>query len=151
MAQSPKSLFEISAEIRKIDFCMLVTRAQDGSLAGRPMSNNQEVEYAGTSYFFSYEDTRTIEDIVRDAQVGMTYRTPAGQGGAPGMFVHVEGEAEIVKDKARFADHCDKSLDRWFPEGVDTDGLVMLDIPAKRIHYWDGEDEGEVDMKSAQA
>lgn len=148
MTQASKTLPEISAEIRKIDFCMLVTRAQDGSLAGRPMSNNQEVAYEGTSYFFSYDDTRTIEDIASDASTGMTYRTLAGPDGAPGMFIHVEGEAEIVKDKARFADHWEKSLDRWFPEGTDTDGLVMLEIPAKRIHYWDGEDEGEVDLSS---
>ena len=43
-----------------------------------------------------------------------------------------------------FAEHWDKSLDRWFEQGVDTPGLAMIEVEAKRIHYWDGEDEGEV-------
>ena len=143
-----KSLSEISKALRAIDFCMLVTRAADGSLAGRPMSNNQEVEWEGTSYFFSYDDARTTDDVDRDASVGMTYRTPPRDSGAPGMFVHVEGEARIVRDEQAFAKHWDESLDRWFPDGPRTEGLVMLEIPAKRIHYWDGEDEGEVDLSS---
>ena len=65
------------------------------------MSNNQEVEWDGTSRFFSYDDARTIADVARDASVGMTYRTPARDDGAPGMFIHVEGEARIVRDIAR--------------------------------------------------
>ena len=143
-----RTLTDIADDLRAIDFCMLVTRAADGSLAGRPMSNNQEVEWDGTSRFFSYNDARTIADVARDASVGMTYRTPAREDGAPGMFIHVEGEARIVRDIARFEEHWDRSLDRWFPDGPQTDGLVMLEIPAKRIHYWDGEDEGEVEIPS---
>lgn len=35
-------------------------------------------------------------------------------------------------------------LDRWFEQGVDTPGLVLIRVAAARIHYWDGEDEGEL-------
>jgi len=142
-----KTLGDISAAMKDIDFCMLVSRAQDGSIAGRPMSNNREVEYDGTSRFFTNDDTRMTEDIARDPSVGLTYQGKAGLKGlvgAPGLFVHVEGEAALVRDKARFAQHWDKNLDRWFAQGIDTPGLVMIEVAAKRIHYWDGEDEGEV-------
>ena len=144
-----KTLTDISKSMKDIDFCMLVSRGEDGSLAGRPMSNNQEVEYEGTSYFFTDDTTRMVDDIARDPSVGLTYQGSAGLKGivgAPGLFVHVEGETNIIRDKARFEEHWDKSLDRWFKQGVDTPGLVMLEVVAKRIHYWDGEDEGEVKL-----
>ena len=50
----------------------------------------------------------------------------------------------MIRDKAAFAQHRDKSLDRWFPQGVDTLGTMMIEVKAQRLHYWDGEEEGEV-------
>ena len=149
-----KTLSDISEAMRDIDFCMLVTRAQDGSLGGRPMSNNREVEYAGTSWFFTYEHYRSVEDIERDPSIGLSYQGKAGLMGVvgkPGMFIHVEAEATLVRDKARFAEHWDKELDMWFPQGIDTPGAVMIEARAKRIHYWDGSDEGEVMPGASQS
>ena len=149
-----KSLADISEAMRDIDFCMLVSRTEDGSIGGRPMSNNREVEYEGTSRFFTYADTRMARDIARDGAVGLTYQGKAGLLGVvgkPGMFIHVEGAARLVRDKGRFAEHWDKSLDRWFEQGIDTPGLVLIEVDARRIHYWDGEDEGEVLLPAAAA
>ena len=150
----PKTLRDISEGMRDIDFCMLVSRAEDGSIGGRPMSNNREVEYQGTSRFFTWADSRMAQDIARDRSVGMTYQGKAGLLGVvgkPGLFVHVEGEATLVRDKARFAEHWQKELDRWFPQGIDTPGLTMIEVAARRIHYWDGEDEGEVALPGVAA
>jgi general stress protein 26 len=147
-----KTLAQVSEAMKDIDFCMLVSRAEDGSIGGRPMSNNREVEYEGTSRFFTYDDTSMVRDIARDPSIALTYQGKAGLMGVvgkPGLFVHVEGEARLVRDKARFAEHWDKSLDRWFEQGIDTPGLVMIEVEAKRIHYWDGEDEGEVRLPAS--
>ncbi len=147
-----RTLADISTAMQGIDFCMLVSRAADGSLAGRPMSNNRQVEYAGTSWFFTDDSTRMVDDIAADPSVGLTYQGSAGLKGlvgAPGLFVHVAGEAKLVRDKAAFREHWTPDLDRWFGEGVDTPGLVLLEVAAKRIHYWDGEDEGEVKLPAA--
>ncbi|RPF72207.1 pyridoxamine 5'-phosphate oxidase family protein [Aurantiacibacter spongiae] len=146
-ASPDKSMADIAEAMKDIDFCMLCSRAPDGSIAGRPMSNNQEVEYEGTSWFFTTDDAQMVNDIARDNSVGLTYQGSAGLkgvAGAPGMFIHVEGECRIVRDKSAFREHWVKDLERWFEQGVDTPGLVMLEVVAKRIHYWDGEDEGEV-------
>ena len=147
-----KTLAEISEAMRDIDFCMLVSRTEDGSIGGRPMSNNREVAYEGTSRFFTYDDTRMARDIERDAAVGLTYQGKAGLLGAlgkPGMFIHVEGAARLLRDKAAFAAHWTQGLDRWFAQGIDTPGLAMIAVEARRIHYWDGEDEGEVRLSAA--
>ena len=85
-----KTLAEISEAMKDIDFCMLVSRAEDGSLGGRPMSNNREVEFEGTSRFFTCDHHRSVADIERDPSVGLSYQGKAGLlgiVGKPGMFV----------------------------------------------------------------
>ena len=151
-SNATKSLADISKAMKDIDFCMLVSRAQDGSLAGRPMSNNRQVEYEGTSWFFTEDETRMVDDIGRDASVGLTYQGKAGLKGlvgAPGLFVHVEGEAKLIRDKDAFREHWNPDLERWFSDGVDTPGLVLIEVAARRIHYWEGEEEGEVKLPAS--
>ena len=111
------------------------------------MSNNRNVEYSGTSWFFTYEDRQMVSDIAADRSVGLSYvGNPGLKGlvGAPGIFIHVEGEAELIRERQRFAEHWDAGLDRWFPQGIETPGVVMLEVRAKRIQYWSRDDEGEV-------
>jgi general stress protein 26 len=144
-----KTLSDIAHAMKDIDFCTLTSRSQDGSIGGRPMSNNGNVEYEGTNWFFTLEDTSIVADVAGDPSVGVSYQGKAGLKGllgAPGMFIHVQGEARLVRDKLLFAKHWDESMDRWFKQGVDTPGLVLIEVEAKRIHYWDGEEEGEVKL-----
>ncbi|PXA95425.1 pyridoxamine 5'-phosphate oxidase [Nostoc sp. 3335mG] len=140
------------AEIMKdIDFAMLSTHSDGGTIAGRPMSNNREVDYDGDSYFFAMDDTRLFDDIAADPKVGLGYHGKAGLLGMKPVFVHVEGRAELIKDKAQFEAHWTKDLDRWFEQGVDTPGLTMIKVHGTRAHYWDGEDQGEIILDAATA
>ena len=140
------SLKEISEKMRDIDFAVMSTRTEGGSLAGRPMSNNREVEFDGDSYFFTCDDTRTVSDIQRDPNVGLAYQAKSGMLGLKPFFLTVEGRASLIKDKARFAEHWRKDLNAWFKQGVDTPGLTLIKVHAERVHYWDGYDEGELDL-----
>jgi len=137
-------LTDISEKMRDIDFAVLFTRTEGGAIAGRPMSNNRDVEFDGDSYFFTCDDTRTVRDIGRDPSVGLTYQAKSGVLGMKPFFITVEGRAELIKDKGRFAEHWTKDLDAWFKEGIDTPGLTLIKVVAERLHYWDGFDEGEI-------
>lgn len=141
-----KTLADLAEKLRDIDFTILSTRTEGGALAGRPMSNNREVDYDGDSYYFTCDDTRMVSDIARDPQVGLGFQGKSGIVGQRPFFVAVEGRADLIRDKARFADHWSKDLDHWFEDGVDTDGLVMIRVRAERLHYWDGVDEGELTL-----
>ncbi len=143
-----RTLSDISEKMRDIDFAMLSTRAEDGRIGSRPMSNNREVDYDGDSYFFATDETRMVDDISGDPRVGLTYQGKAGLLGMRPFFLAVEGSAHLIRDKAVFAQHWTKGLDRWFQQGVDTPGLVLIQVTAERLHYWDGEDEGEVGVKA---
>jgi general stress protein 26 len=138
------TLKQIADRMAGIDFGMLSTRAAGGALASRPMSNNGEVEYRGDSYFFSYEDTRKVADITRDARVGLTFTGTKGLLGRPPLFIAIEGEAELIRDKAAFAERWTSGLEHWFEQGIDTPGLILIKVAARRVHYWDGDDEGEI-------
>ena len=143
----PKNLSDVAEMMRDIDFCMLSTIASDGAIASRPMSNNRNVEFDGESWFYTTEDAGMVADIGANPQVGLTYAGSAGLAsivGKPGAFIDVQGEATLVRDKAQIAAHWEKNLDRWYPQGIDTPGIVMIRVHASRIHYWDGDDEGEV-------
>jgi general stress protein 26 len=141
-----KTLAELSKAMREIDFAMLSTHTDGGAIAARPMSNNQQVDYDGDSYYFTTDDTRMVADIGRDPQVGLSFLGKSGLLGMRPFFVAVEGRADLVRDKAAFEEHWSPDLDRWFEQGVDTPGLVLIHVRAGRVHYWDGEDEGEVSV-----
>ncbi len=138
------TLHDLSKKMAKLDFAMMTTRSADGRTTARPMSNNGDVEYRGDSYFFAYADSRKVSEIGADPHVTLSYTGAAGMLGGPPLFVAVEGEATLIEDKAAFAAHWTKDLDRYFPQGIDTPGVVMIKVHAGTIRYWDGGDEGEL-------
>ncbi|MFN0262648.1 pyridoxamine 5'-phosphate oxidase family protein [Tepidamorphus sp. 3E244] len=143
-AKTVKDVAEIMA---KIDFCMMETHSDDGRIAARPMSNNGDVEYRGQSWFYSFEDTRKIRDIQRDNRVGLSFQGSGGLMGflgKPGAMVHVQGQASLTRDRATLEEHWVPDLEYWFKDGIDTPGLILIRVDADRIHYWDGDEEGEV-------
>ena len=140
------SLQEISERMRDIDFAVLSTRTEGGAIAGRPMSNNREVEYDGDSYFFACDDASAVADIGRDPNVALAYQAKSGLLHMKPLFMTVEGKASLIKDKGAFAEHWSKDLEAWFKQGIDTPGLTLIKVHAERLHYWDGYDQGEVKL-----
>ena len=145
------TLSDISEKMRDIDFTILSTRTSDGGISARPMSNNRQVDYDGDSYFFTCDDTGTVKDIEIDPNVGLGFQAKSGMLNMKPFFITVQGEAELIKDKGRFAEHWTKDLDAWFKQGIDTPGLTMIKVHASRLHYWDGYDEGEIKLDSNAA
>jgi len=140
------SLAELADKMAGIDIAVLTTRMAGGQLAGRPMSNNGDVQYNGESFFFTYEDTHTVEDIERDSNVGLVYQ------GSPKLFVgskfyvFVEGHARLIRDKATFKAHWTPDLDKWFEGGIDAPDIVMIQVKAEQIKFWDGMKHGTVQI-----
>ena len=131
------SLESIAQKMRKLDIAALTTVTDSGELATRPMSNNGDVEYDGNSYYFTFEQSRTVSDIERNPRVSLAFE------GEEGLYVGVAGTAELIRDKAQFEEHWVPDLDEWFDQGADTPGLVLVKVKASRIKLWQGEDSQE--------
>jgi general stress protein 26 len=140
---SQLTLQDVSKAISHIDTAMLSTRASNGYVAARPMSNNGDVDYDGDNYFFAFEQSHTVEDIKRDSKIGLTF---VGSKNilAKRVFVAIEAVAELVRDKALFEQHWNKDIAEWADQGVNTPGLILIKAHAISIHYWDGRDEQEL-------
>ncbi|WP_395336204.1 pyridoxamine 5'-phosphate oxidase family protein [Novosphingobium sp. BL-8H] len=140
---------QISEKMKDIDFAMLATHTAGGAIAARPMSNNREVDYDGEAWFFANDSALMVSDIDADPRVTLSYQGKSGLLGMRPFFLAVEGRAMLVRDKTRFAEHWTKGLERWWPQGIDTPGIVLIQVAGERAHYWDGEDEGEVALPGA--
>jgi general stress protein 26 len=66
------TLDDISEKLREIDFAMLMTHAETGDIAGRPIATTA-TSNIGDSYFLTSEQTRTVADIERDPRVALSY------------------------------------------------------------------------------
>lgn len=122
-----KSLADTSREMAGIDIAILSTHAENGEIANRPMSNSGDVAYAGTSYYFTYEQARTGSDIQRNPKAALGFSSEAGL-------------------KAALQQHWTSDLDKWFDHGIDAQGLVLITVRANRMTYWKGREEGEVEL-----
>lgn len=138
---------DVAEALRDIDFVMFNTHTEGGEIAGRPMSNNRDVDYDGDSWFFVEAESRTFADVSRDPKVALSAQGAKGLLGKPPVFLSIEGRAEIIQDPAAFEAHWTKDLERWWPDGPETPGLALLKVHAERIHYWNGEDEGEAPLR----
>ncbi|MDF1631894.1 pyridoxamine 5'-phosphate oxidase family protein [Mycoplana sp. MJR14] len=140
------TLQDIAREMKAIDFGMLSTRSESGRISARPMSNNGDVEFDGDCYFFSYEDTRKVADIRQAPGVSLTFSGAPSLFGKPGIFVAVQGDAVLSKDKTEFQQHWVDGLDRWFPDGIETEGLILIKVVGNRVDYWDGNANGTIEI-----
>ena len=133
-------LATIAKTMKDLDICMMSTNGPRGVVNTRPMSNNRDVKYNGESFFFSYTDTRKVKDIKRTASVSLSFT------GKSGSYIIVNGKARLIKDKSRWEDHWDDSLNQWFKKGMDTPGIVLIAVKASHIKYWDKYREGDIEL-----
>jgi general stress protein 26 len=140
-----KNLADIADEMAGIDIAILSTHTENGEIANRPMGNNGDVSYDGTSYYFTYEQARAVADIQRNPKVALGFSSEGGIFSG-GIYVAVEGTTELIRDKATFQQHWTSDLDNWFENCVNTPGIVLIMVKAKRATYWKGREEGEVEL-----
>ena len=139
--RNSKSIAKIAEMMRDLDFCMLTTRASDGGLHSRPMSNNGEVEFDGDVWFFSAATTRKVGEVEAEPRVHLGYADPERF-----LFISMEGEAEIVRDVEKKRELWVDELERWFKDGPDSDDVVLLKVRPSVVEYWNGEGEGRLTL-----
>lgn len=136
---SDRSLAQIADKLKSIDVAMLVTKTgEEGAIAARPMSNNKDVsESDGTTFHFATDDGRIDDDLKRSDECGATYTS--GE-----FYCSVQGTGKLHRDRATLEKHWVKDLEKWFENGLDTDGLILIEVSPRRIAWWEGREQGEL-------
>ena len=134
------SLAEVAKKMKQIDICMMNTQPVRGGLNSRPMSNNKDVSYDGNSYYFTYEKTRKVKEITSNPNVSLNFE------GSGGFYINVSGKAKLIRDKNVMKEHWVDSLKEWFEDGIDTKGIVLIEVKGGKLMYWHKMDQGELKL-----
>lgn len=122
---------KIGEFIMDIDFTMMTTIDETGNLQSRPMST-QKTEFDGDVYFFTYEDTNKVRHIAANPRINLAYSAPDQQ-----TYVSLKGAAQTSRDRQKMEELWSPELRAWFPDGLDTPGIILIKVAVETAEYWD--------------
>lgn len=123
---------QLQSLIQGIDYGMLTTVYDDGSLHSCPMYSNDEVDADGTLWFFTYTNSHRVSEIENNQQVNVSFTSSQQQ-----RYVSISGTAQLVKDRKKMEELWRPELQTWFSQGLDEPDLALLKVNIKRVDYWD--------------
>jgi general stress protein 26 len=118
--------------IKGIEFAMLTTVDEDGSLRSRPMATPKG-EFNGDLYFFTKASAPKVDAVERDRHVCVTYAAPERQ-----RYVSMSGLARFVRDRRMMEELWFPELKAWFPGGLEDPEISLLWISITQAEYWEG-------------
>lgn len=130
-AERSHAVRKLGEMIADIDFAMMTTVEEDGTLRSRPMST-QQVEFDGELWFFTRESAPKVEEVERDRRVNLSYANPEEQ-----RYVSVSGTAQVVRDRQKIKELWSPALKAWFPKGVEDPDIALLRVSVEQAEYWD--------------
>jgi general stress protein 26 len=118
--------------IKGIEFAMLTTVEDDGSLRSRPMAT-QTTEFDGDLYFFTKATATKVSEIELERNVCVSYASPEDQ-----RYVSMSGVARLLRDRTKIEELWFPDLETWFPDGIKDPELALLWISVTQAEYWNG-------------
>ncbi len=127
MADPVQTVWEM---MKKIDFCMLVTKGGHGFMA-RPMSSIVDAD-AGLVRFLSNRDAKQIADLNLDTDVLLSYANGSD-------FVATKGMATVSQDRILIKSAWNAGAQAFWPEGPETADVALITVVPHSAEYWDGD------------
>jgi general stress protein 26 len=124
--------------IKDIEFAMLTTEDDDGTLRSRPMGTVQS-EFDGTLYYFTYGTSHKVLEVKQHHQVNLSYARPDKQ-----QYVSLSGTASLSRDRQKMEELWNPALKAWFPKGLDEPDIALLRVEVTKAEYWDSPPSGVV-------
>lgn len=123
--------------IKNIDFAMLTTVDEDGSLRSRPMSVNSEIDENATLWFFTYGNSHKVLEIKQNSEVNASFSDIKSN-----KYVSVSGTAQLVRDREKIKQLWQPLMQAWFPQGIDTPDIALIKLSARKAEFWEGPSHG---------
>jgi general stress protein 26 len=125
---STDPLEQLRNEIGVFKEAILVTRAVDGGLHGRPMAIAGR-EQARVMWLVTSRSSPKVDEIAQDGRVLLTMQ-------GKGRFVTLAGTARLVVDENKAAELWSPAWRVWFSGPQDPE-LVLVRIHLEEGAYWD--------------
>jgi general stress protein 26 len=118
--------------VDEINMCLFCTdlKTDDGSTS-RPMAA-QKVCDQGNIWFFSQKSSDKNKAIARDNKVQLFFAHPAKSS-----YLVVNGEAEIIIDRAKTEELWNPLVKTWFEGGKDDPDISIIKVVPVSAYYWD--------------
>ncbi len=132
--QGQEGVQKLKELVESIDICLFCTnlKTDDGATC-RPMGT-QGVDEQGNIWFFSAINSDKNREITQDKHVQLFYSHPGKSS-----YVVVNGEAEVIIDRAKTGELWTPLVKTWFKEGKDDPNLSLIKVNTKSAYYWDVE------------
>ena len=115
--------------LKKLDTVMLTTRADNGELHARPMAV-ADAEQDGELWFVSGKSSEKTHEIKSDPRAVVT-------GQQSGLYVTLNGQLDVIQDRAKIAQLWKETWKAWFPNGKDDPNITLLRLRPESGEYWD--------------
>ena len=129
-----EAIDKLKSLVDEIKICLFCTnlKTDDGATC-RPMSAIKVCDQ-GNIWFFSEKDSEKNMAIVADKKVQLFFSHPA-----KGSYLVVNGEAEIILDKAKIEELWTPVAKIWFKEGKEDPSISIIKVSPTNAYYWDTE------------
>src|SRR5690349_2719888 len=127
-----EAIEKIQALAKKANICFFCTNSKSGKrFAPRPMSV-QKIDDKGIFWFLSAVDSHKNAEIAEHNIVELLF-----QGSKFSDFLHIEGKAEISKNRAKIHELWEPLVKTWFTEGKDDPRITVIKVTPTGGYYWD--------------
>jgi general stress protein 26 len=138
-----EAIKKLQGLVSDIRACVMITSGKTGAHASRPMAA-VDTDHMGNIWFFTNLRSNKVKDIEIDHFVQLIFAHPGKDS-----YVDVRGRANVVTDKNSIKEKWTPLIKAWFPDGVDSPDVCLLQIKTDEVHYWDTENSKMVKMLQA--
>jgi len=117
--------------IKHLQFAMLTTTDESGTLVSRPMAPLEMAADGAIWFFTDIKSTKASQ--LRSLNLAFT-------DADRGTYVSISGHGQIVKDAATIKRLWTPAAKPWFPEGPKSPNLCLIKIVPEIAEYWDAPD-----------
>ena len=130
--QGPEAVQKIQEMVKQAENCFFCSAVATGTSNGdRPM-NVRKVDDEGNLWFLSASDSRKNQELTLDPHVKLYF-----QGSKHAVFMQLNGQATISRDRAKIEELWSKLVETWFTEGKDDPRVTVIKVTPTEGYYWD--------------
>lgn len=116
---------------KNVKIAMLTTSDSANYLRSRPMAT-AKIEDNGNLWFFTDQFSDKVDEIQDNKPVNLAYSDPSNN-----TYLSITGAAFVVTDYSKMKELWSPVMKAWFPQGLESPRISLLQISPDSAEYWD--------------